>query len=216
LAWLERGGVIAIAHPRGGGELGEDWHRAGMKETKLNTVFDTIACAQYLIDEHYTTPRTLAVSGASAGGIAVGGAITWRPYLFAAAIDHAGATDSLRDETTAAGPVNIPEFGSTKTPEGFRALHAMSAYAQVHDGVDYPAVLLETGINDPRVDAWIIAKMAARLQAATAGDKPILLRVDFDTGHFGGTTNQTNQLLADEWSFLLWQFGDPGFQPAPQ
>jgi prolyl oligopeptidase len=214
LAWLERGGVLAYAHPRGGGEFGEEWHRAGMKETKLNTVFDTIACAQYLIDEKYTTPKSLAVSGASAGGIAVGGAITWRPYMFAAAINHAGVTDTLRFETTANGPDNVAEFGSVKTVEGFRALHAMSPYANVHDGVSYPAVLLETGANDPRVEPWVIAKMAARLQAATASDRPILLRVDFDTGHFGGTTDQEAELLADEWSFLLWQFGDPGFQPA--
>ena len=213
LAWLERGGVLAFAHPRGGGEFGEEWHRAGMKETKLNTVFDTIACAQYLIDQHYTAPKSLAVSGASAGGIAVGGAITWRPYLFAAAIDHAGVTDLLRFETTANGPDNVAEFGSVKTLEGFRALHAASPYANVHDGVSYPAVLLETGANDPRVDSWVVAKMAARLQAATASDRPILLRVDFDTGHFGGTTDQSAQLLADEWSFLLWQFGDPAFQP---
>jgi len=215
LAWLERGGVLAFAHPRGGGEFGEEWHRAGMKETKLNTVFDTIACAQYLIDEHYTAPKNLAVSGASAGGIAVGGALTWRPYMFAAAIDHAGVTDTLRFETTANGPDNVAEFGSVKTAEGFRALHAASPYANVHDGLSYPAVLLETGANDPRVESWVVAKMAARLQTATASDRPILLRVDFDTGHFGGTTDQTSQLLADEWSFLLWQFGDPGFQPKP-
>ena len=213
LAWLERGGVLAYAHPRGGGEFGEEWHRGGMKETKLNTVFDTIACAQYLLDEHYTTPKNLAVSGASAGGMAVGGAITWRPYLFAAAIDHAGVTDTLRFETTANGPDNVPEFGSVKTVEGFRALHAASPYANVHDGVSYPAVLLETGANDPRVESWVVAKMAARLQTASASDRPILLRVDFDTGHFGGTTDQEAQLLADEWSFLLWQFGDPAFQP---
>jgi prolyl oligopeptidase len=213
LAWLERGGVLAFAHPRGGGEFGEEWHRGGMQETKLNTVFDTIACAQYLIDEHFTSSKQLAVSGASAGGIAVGGALTWRPDLFAAAIDHAGATDMLRFETTANGPDNVPEFGSVKTLEGFRALHAMSPYAQVRNGVSYPAVLLEAGANDPRVESWVVAKMAARLQAATSSGKPVLLRVDFDSGHFGGTTDQAAQLLADEWSFLLWQFGDPQFQP---
>jgi prolyl oligopeptidase len=215
LAWLERGGVLAFCHPRGGGEFGEEWHRAGMKETKLNTVFDTIACAQHLIDERYTTPKNLAVSGASAGGIAVGGAITWRPYMFAAAIDHAGVTDTLRFETTANGPDNVAEFGSVKTLEGFRALHAASPYTNVKHGVSYPAVLLEAGANDPRVESWVVAKMAARLQAATASKRPILLRVDFDTGHFGGTTDQEAQLLVDEWSFLLWQFGDPAFQPKP-
>jgi prolyl oligopeptidase len=184
-----------------------------MKETKLNTVYDTLACAQYLVDQRYTAPAMLAVSGASAGGIAVGGAIVWRPDLFAAAIDHAGATDTLRFEQTANGPDNVPEFGSVATPEGFHALYAMSPYAHVRDGIPYPATLLETGLNDPRVDSWIVAKMAARLQAATSSTNPVLLRVDFDTGHFGGTTDQTEQLMADEYSFLLWRFGDPAYQP---
>jgi prolyl oligopeptidase len=213
LAWLERGGVLAVAHPRGGGEFGEDWHRAGMQQTKLNTVFDTIACAQYLIDHHYTNPRRLALQGASAGGLVVGGAIAWRPELFAAAIDHDGVSDALRAETEANGPVNIPEFGSTHTEAGFHALYAMSPYHHLRDGIAYPAVFLETGANDPRVDAWQMAKMTARLQAASSSGRPVLLRVDFDTGHFGGTTAQTEQLLADEWSFLLWQFNEPEFQP---
>jgi prolyl oligopeptidase len=215
LAWLERGGVFAVAHPRGGGEFGEDWHRGGMQQTKLNTVFDTIACAQYLVDHRYTSAGKLALQGASAGGLVVGGAIAWRPDLFAAAIDHAGMSDALRAETGLTGPVNIPEFGTTHAVEGFHALYAMSPYQHLRDGVAYPAVLLETGVNDPRVEAWQMAKMTARLQAASSSGRPVLLRVDFDTGHFAGTTEQTEQLLADEWSFLLWQFGDPKFQPAP-
>jgi prolyl oligopeptidase len=178
-------------------------------------VFDTVACAQYLIDQAYTTSKKLAVSGASAGGIAVGGAIVWHPELFAAAIDHAGVTDSLRAETSTNGPINVPEFGSVATAEGFHSLYAMSAYAHVRDGAPYPAVLLEAGANDPRVDAWNVAKMAARLQSATASDRPVLLRVNFDAGHFGGTTQEEEKLLADEWSFLLWQFGDADFRPAP-
>ena len=215
LAWLEHGGVFAVAHPRGGGEFGEDWHRGGMQQTKLNTVFDTIACAQYLVDHRYTSAGKLALQGASAGGLVVGGAIAWRPDLFAAAIDHAGMSDALRAETGLTGPVNIPEFGTTHAVEGFHALYAMSPYQHLRDGVAYPAVLLETGVNDPRVEAWQMAKMTARLQAASSSGRPVLLRVDFDTGHFAGTTGQTEQLLADEWSFLLWQFGDPKFQPAP-
>jgi prolyl oligopeptidase len=213
LAWLERGGVFAVAHPRGGGEFGEEWHRAGMQRTKLNTVFDTLTCAQYLLDHGYTSPSRLALQGASAGGLAVGGAITWRPDLFAAAIDHAGLADALRAETGANGPINVPEFGSVRTEEGFHALYAMSPYHHVREGVAYPAVLLETGINDPRVDPWQMAKLTARLQAATSSDRPVLLRVDFDSGHFGGTIEQSERLLADEWSFLLWRFGDPAFQP---
>jgi prolyl oligopeptidase len=213
LAWLERGGVFAVAHPRGGGEFGEEWHRGGMQQTKLNTVFDTIACAQYLVDHHYTNSSKLALQGASAGGLVVGGAIALRPDLFAAAIDHAGLSDALRAETETTGPINVPEFGSTRTVAGFHALYAMSPYHQVHDGVAYPAVLLETGLNDPRVEPWQVAKMTARLQKASSSGRPILLRVDFDTGHFGGTTEQTERLLADEWTFLLWQFRDSRFQP---
>ena len=211
LAWIERGGIIAYAHPRGGGEYGEPWHQAGMKKTKLNTVFDTIACAEYLIDRGYTSSRSLALYGDSAGGIAFG-AITWRPELFAAAIDHAGVTDTLRFETTVEGPLNVPEFGSVASREGFEALYAMSPYTRVRDGTLYPAVLLETGANDPRVDSWVVDKMAARLQAATGSGKPVLLNVDFDNGHGDGTAKQIEQEESIEWTFLLWQFGDPAFQ----
>lgn len=213
LAWIERGGVFAVAHPRGGGEFGEEWHRGGMQQTKLNTVLDTIACAQYLVDQRYTSPRKLALQGASAGGLVVGGAIEWRPDLFAAAIDHDGVSDALRTELELTGPINVPEFGSTHTAAGFHALYAMSPYHHVRDGVAYPAVLLETGVNDPRVEPWQMAKMTARLQTASSSGRPVLLRVDLDTGHFGGTTDQTEQLLADEWSFLLWQFNESEFQP---
>lgn len=213
LAWLERGGVFAVAHPRGGGEFGEEWHRGGKQQTKLNTVFDTIACAQYLVDQRYTNPSKLALQGASAGGLVVGGAIEWRPDLFGAAIDHDGMSDALRTEVEPTGPINVPEFGSTHTLAGFHGLYAMSPYHHVRDGVAYPAVFLETGVNDPRVEPWQMAKMTARLQKASSSGRPVLLRVDFDTGHFGGTTEQTERLLADEWTFLLWQFGDPRFQP---
>jgi prolyl oligopeptidase len=214
LGWIERGGIIAVAHVRGGGEYGEDWHRGGEKLTKLNTVFDFIACAEYLVAAHYTAPRYLAGQGASAGGILIGGALTWRPDLFAAIIDLVGVTDTLRFETTVNGPPNTGELGSVKTEEGFHGLYAMSAYAHVRDGTPYPAVLLHTGANDPRVDPWIIAKMAARLQAASTSGKPILLDVDYDAGHgIGSQREQTRKLWADQMAFALWQFGDPEFQP---
>jgi len=214
LAWVERGGVVGVAHVRGGGEYGEDWHRAGEKLTKLNTVFDFLACAEYLIATHYTAPRYLAGQGASAGGILIGGALTWRPDLFAAVIDLVGVTDTLRFETTANGPPNTGELGSVKTEEGFHGLYAMSAYAHVRDGTAYPAVLLHTGANDPRVDSWIIDKMAARLQAASSSGKPILLDVDYDAGHgIGSQREQTRRLWADQMAFALWQFGEPAFQP---
>lgn len=213
-AWIERGGVIAVAHVRGGGEYGEDWHRGGQKLTKLNTVFDFNACAEYLIDRRYTAPKYLAGQGGSAGGILVGGALTWRPELYAVIIDLVGMTDTLRFELTPNGPSNTGEFGSVKTEEGFHGLYAMSAYARVRDGTAYPAVFLHTGANDPRVDPWIIAKMAARLQAASSSNRPILLDVDYDAGHgIGSQREQTRKLFADQMAFSLWQFGDPDFQP---
>jgi len=213
IPWLERGGVLAVAHIRGGGEYGEDWHNAGRKLTKQNTIGDFIACAEYLVKNNYTSPARLVGEGLSSGGITVGGAITQRPDLFAVILDDVGLSDSLRFETSPNGPPNIPEFGSTKTEEGFKGLFGMDAYVHVKDGTAYPAVMLTTGINDPQVDSWQAAKMAARLQAATSSGKPILLRVDYDAGHGSGSGRaQRDQLLSDEQSFALWQFGDAGFQ----
>jgi prolyl oligopeptidase len=214
LPWFNHGGIIAVAHVRGGGWSGEAWRKAGMKLTKLNTVFDFIACAEYLVEQHYTSPRYLAGKGSSAGGIAIGGAITWRPDLFVAAIDSHGSTDTLRMEFTPNGPPNIEEFGSVTTEEGFRGLYAMSAYEHVRDGVGYPAVLLETGAYDSRVEPWIVAKMAARLSAATSSHRPILFSMSDDSGH-GMTSNRErdNSALANEMSFMLWQMGAPAFQP---
>jgi len=215
LAWLERGGVFAVAHVRGGGEYGEGWHLGGYKQTKLNTVFDFIACGQYLVDQHYTSPARMAAEGGSAGGITVGGALTWRPDLFGVILDLVGMSDSLRFETEPNGPPNVVEFGSVKTEEGFHGLYAMSSYAHVRDGVAYPAVMFSTGANDPRVAPWQMAKMAARVQAATSGKHPVLLRVDYDAGHgIGSSNSQYENELADLWSFSLWQMGDPEFQPA--
>jgi prolyl oligopeptidase len=212
LALLERGGVFAVAHVRGGGEYGEDWHNAGRKLTKQHTIDDFIAGAQYLIENKYTSPAKLAGEGTSAGGITIGGAITQRPDLFAAALIRVGDSDSLRSELMASGPANIPEFGTVKEPDGFKALYAMDAYQHVKPNA-YPAVLLTTGLNDPRVAPWQAAKMAARLQASTTSGKPVLLRVDYDAGHgLGSTKSQRDAELADELSFLFWQFGVRDFQ----
>ncbi|MDB4871800.1 MAG: hypothetical protein JWL97_2804 [Gemmatimonadales bacterium] len=214
LAWIEKGGVYAVAHVRGGGEYGEGWHLAGKLLTKHNTWRDFIAAGEYLIKNKYTSQAHLAGEGGSAGGITIGRAITDRPDLFGAALDDVGMSDALRVETSPNGPPNIPEFGSTKTSEGYQALYEMSSFHHVKDGTPYPAVMVVTGINDPRVAPWQPAKMAARLQAATSSGKPVLLRVDYEAGHgMGSTKSQTQQLLADKWSFLFWQLGAPGFQP---
>lgn len=214
LAALERGVVQAMCHVRGGGENGAEWHLAGKGPTKLNTWRDFIACAEYLVAKGYTSPAHLAGEGASAGGIMIGRAIEERPDLFAAVVAEVPPGDMLRLETTANGIRNVPEFGSTKSEEGFRALYAMSPYANVNDGVKYPAVLVTTGANDPRVDSWGPAKLAARLQAGTTSGKPVLLRVDYHAGHGNASTQaQDEDGTADTWSFLLWQLGDPAFQP---
>jgi prolyl oligopeptidase len=214
LAWLEQGGVYAIAHVRGGGEYGEDWHLAAKGLTKPNTWKDMIACAQYLIDQKYTSSAHLAIEGGSAGGITIGRSITERPDLFAVAIDEVPVSDVVRVEFSPNGPPNIAEFGTVKTQDGFKGLYEMSAYAHVKDGTAYPAVMVTTGFNDPRVASWQPGKMAARLQAATTSGKPVLLRVDYDAGHGIGSTKTQGQIeKADEWSFELWQFGAAGFQP---
>jgi len=214
--FLEHGGVFAVAHVRGGGEYGEDWHQAGQKLTKQHTIDDFIAGGEYLIEHKYTSASHLAGEGTSAGGITIGGAITQRPDLFGAALIRVGDSDSLRSETMASGPANIPEFGTVTEPDGFKALFAMDAYQHIKPNTPYPAVLLTTGANDPRVAPWQAAKMTARLQASTSSGKPILLRVEYDAGHgIGSTKSQRDIEFADDLAFLFWQLGVTGYAPSP-
>jgi len=215
LPWLDRGGIFALAHVRGGGEKGEAWHLAGMKTTKQHTIDDFVACAQYLIGAQYTSPAHLAIEGTSAGGIAVGGFLTQHPELVAAVLYRVGITDILRSEQRASGAENAFEYGSVKVEPEFRAMYAISPYAHVKDGFNYPAVMLETGANDPRVTSWMLTKMTARLQAANTSSNPILLRVDFDAGHgIGSNRTQALKLAADEYTFLGWRLGLDGFTSA--
>jgi prolyl oligopeptidase len=215
LPWLNRGGVFAFAHVRGGGEKGEAWHLAGMKTTKQHTIDDFVASARYLIDDKYTSSEHLAIEGTSAGGIAVGGFLTQHPELVAAVLYRVGITDILRSEQRATGAENAFEYGSVKIEPEFRAMYAISPYAHVQDGFNYPAVMLETGANDPRVTSWMLTKMTARLQAANTSSNPILLRVDFDAGHgIGSNRTQALKLAADEYTFLGWRLGMNGFTPA--
>jgi prolyl oligopeptidase len=214
LPFLERGGVVVFVHARGGGEFGEKWHLAGKKATKQNTIDDVVAAARYLIEKKYTTPEHLALRGTSAGGIAVGGAITQHPELFAVAIDNVGVTDMLRFQSTQGGAANVPEFGDVTRQSEYEWLYRVSAYHHVTSGTKYPAVMGLTGVNDPRVPSWLVAKFIARLQAASGSGKPVLLRVDYDAGHgFGSSRTQREDQIADEATFILWQTGDPEFQP---
>ena len=148
-AWFEQGGVMTVVHMRGGGEYGDAWHRSGQKLWKINTMFDFLAGAHYMIDQGYTQRKYLVANGRSAGGIVMGGALTIDPGLFRVVLDDVGVSDTLRFETEPNGPPNVPEMGSTSNEAGFHGLYAMSAYAHIHDGTPYPAVMFTTGANDP-------------------------------------------------------------------
>jgi prolyl oligopeptidase len=207
--WFEAGGILAYAHVRGGGELGETWHLAGSKDKKPNTWRDFIACAQYLVDQKYTSPAKLVGEGTSAGGVLIGRAITERPDLFRAALISVGTTDMLRAEYQMNGPANVVEFGTVKDKTSFGQLLEMSAYHHVVSGKHYPALLLTTGMRDPNVDVWQPAKMTAILQSVADTDRPVLLRIDPEAGHdqYGSTRAQMQTWRADQLAFLMWQLG---------
>ncbi|HXB01730.1 MAG TPA: prolyl oligopeptidase family serine peptidase [Opitutaceae bacterium] len=208
-----RGVVIAIAHPRGGGEKGEAWYKAGYKTTKPNTWRDFISCAEYLVKKGYTSPQRLGGTGTSAGGILISRAITERPDLFAAAVCNVGCANAMRMEFSPNGPVNIPEFGTVKDRVECQALYEMDGVQHVQNGVKYPAVLCVGGWNDPRVAPWEPGKFAAALQNATASGKPVLMKVNYDDGHFTEEKIVTFKNFAGQFAFLLWQTGQKDFQP---
>ncbi len=214
-AWFDRGGIWVVAHVRGSGGFGGEWHRAGRLGKKPNSVSDLIDAAEYLIRTGWAAPATLSAVGQSAGGIVIGGAIMARPELFSAAIINVGLVNPLRLEQIPIGAFNTEEFGSAETEEGARMLSAIDPYYQIRHGVPYPGVLMATGLNDTRVSPWMPAKFAARLQTATTSSRPVLLRIEEAGGHAFETKDQFEVALADAFSFLLWQAGVPGFQPPP-
>ncbi|HEY1272469.1 MAG TPA: prolyl oligopeptidase family serine peptidase [Terriglobales bacterium] len=205
--WLDQGGVYVIANLRGGGEYGEEWHRAGNLTHKQNVFDDFIACAEYLIRGKYTSPQHLAIMGGSNGGLLMGAVLTQRPKLFRAVVSFVGIYDSLRGELSPNGVFNVPEFGTVKDPAQFRALYAYSPYHHVKKGTAYPAVLFATGANDGRVDPYHSRKMTARLQAASSSGRPILLRTSTSTGHGLGGMSSAIEGLADTFTFLFDQLG---------
>jgi prolyl oligopeptidase len=211
LALLDAGAIVGYANVRGGGEYGRDWHQAGQLANKPNTWRDLIAVCEELIAKQYTSTPHLAIGGRSAGGITMGRAMTERPDLFAAVIDGVGWSNPLRYMQEQNGYGEEPEWGAIGDPAGYRALKSIDSYQAVKDGTPYPAVLLTTGVTDPRVAPFHVAKMAARLQAATSSGKPILLRVDYDAGHgVGSTRAQQDREAADTYAFLLWQLQASG------
>lgn len=213
VSFLEAGGAYASCHVRGGGELGDAWRLAGKDANKPHTWRDLIACAEDLIARGYTTKDKLFIFGGSAGGITVGRAMTERPDLFAGLIAVVPGTNMLRSEFSPSGPINIPEFGTITTEQGFKNLYEMDTVQHLRPGVQYPPVLITTGLNDPRVSPWEPAKLAAALQASGTV-RPILLRIDADAGHgIGSTKSQNDSLYADMWAFVFWRAGLPEWQP---
>jgi prolyl oligopeptidase len=205
---LEQGGVFAVANIRGGGEFGEQWHKAAQLTNRQKAYDDFAACAQHMMALKYTTSARLAIEGGSNGGLLMGAMITQHPELFRAVVAHVGIYDMLRAELHPNGAFNTTEYGSVKNKEQFEALYAYSPYHRVKDGTAYPAVFLLTGINDGRVDPANSLRMAARLQAATSSKEPILLLVSFGSGHgIGEGLSTAIERQADVYAFLFQQLG---------
>ncbi len=207
-----KGVVIAIPHVRGGSEKGEEWYKAGYKATKPNTWKDFNSCAEYLIEKGYTSADRLAGTGTSAGGILISRAITERPDLYAAAICNVGCANAMRMEFAPNGPANIPEFGTVKDSIECRALYEMDGVQHVVKNTKYPAVICIGGWNDPRVIAWEPGKFASALQNATTSGKPVIMKVNYDNGHFTEDKSVTFANFADQFAFAMWQCGHPDFQ----
>jgi len=207
--WLDQGGVYIDANLRGGAEYGEEWHLAGNLTRKQNVFDDFLACAQYLIDQKYTSPQHLAILGGSNGGLLMGAAFTQRPELFRAVVSEVGIYDMLRVELDPNGAFNVTEFGTVKDPDQFKALYAYSPYHHVKDGTAYPAILMPTGENDHRVNPMESRKMIARLQAASSSGNPILLRTSSNAGHglIGASVDEAVEQGTDLYSFLFDQLG---------
>jgi prolyl oligopeptidase len=206
VVWLEHGGVYAIPNLRGGGEYGEDWHKAGMMLVKQNVFDDFIGAAEYLIKQGFTTKQHLAIYGGSNGGLLVGAAVTQRPDLYKAVICAVPLLDMLRFHLFGSGKTWVPEYGSAEDPAQFAALYAYSPYRVAIDAGPrvYPAILFDSADHDDRVDPLHARKLAAAIQAAQTGTEPILLRIERNSGH-GGADMVKSQVdrVVDQFSFLL-------------
>ncbi len=206
--WAENGGVFAQPNMRGGGEFGEEWHRAGMFEKKQNVFDDFIGAAEWLVKNGYTKPAKLAVAGGSNGGLLVGAALTQRPELFQAVACHYPLLDMVRYHKFLVARFWVSEYGSSDDPQQFKYIRAYSPYHNVKPGTKYPAVLFITGDGDTRVDPLHARKMAALLQASTGSDRPVLLRYETKAGHSGGRpVSKIIEDSTDEMGFLFWQLG---------
>lgn len=208
LAWMEMGGVYALANIRGGGEYGEEWHQAGTRLRKQNVFDDFIAAAEFLIEEGYTTSSKLAVMGGSNGGLLVGAVTNQRPDLFGAAIPAVGVMDMLRFQEFTAGRFWVDDYGSSDNPDEFEALYAYSPYHNVREGTEYPAILVTTADTDDRVVPGHSFKYAAAIQKAQAGDAPVLIRIETRAGHGSGKpTEMIIDEYVDRWAFVVENLG---------
>ncbi|MDZ8070343.1 MAG: prolyl oligopeptidase family serine peptidase [Nostoc sp. DedQUE08] len=204
LVWMEMGGVYAMANIRGGGEYGEEWHQAGMKDKKQNVFDDFIGAAEWLIANKYTKTEKLAIAGGSNGGLLVGACITQRPDLFGAALPAVGVMDMLRFHKFTIGWAWTSEYGSADNPEEFPALYAYSPLHNIKPNTAYPATLITTADHDDRVVPAHSFKFAAALQEAHAGDAPTLIRIETKAGHGAGKpTAKIIEEAADKWAFLV-------------
>jgi prolyl oligopeptidase len=201
---MEMGGVLAVANLRGGGEYGEEWHRAGTKQKKQNVFDDFIAAAEWLIREKYTSAPKLAIQGGSNGGLLVGAVMTQRPDLFGACLPAVGVMDMLRFQRFTAGRYWVDDYGSSDNKDEFPALFKYSPYHNLKPGTDYPATLVTTADTDDRVVPGHSFKFIAKLQASQAGSAPVLARIETRAGHGAGKplTKQIEE-TADQWAFLV-------------
>jgi prolyl oligopeptidase len=208
LVWLEMGGVYAVPNLRGGGEYGEEWHQAGMKEKKQSVFDDFIAAAEWLIANNYTQPKKLAIGGGSNGGLLVGACMTQRPDLFAAALPAVGVMDMLRFHQFTIGWAWIAEYGSSENAEEFKTLYAYSPLHNLQMGTAYPSTLITTADHDDRVVPAHSFKFAAALQECHVGNAPVLIRIETKAGHGAGKpTAKIIEEAADKWAFLVRVLG---------
>lgn len=214
LLWANQGGIIAIPHVRGGGEKGVQWHLDGQKLKKPNSWKDLIASAEYLIKQKYTSPKKVAIWGASAGGIAIGRAVTERPDLFAAAIVESGVLNTIRFANNGIQATSSKEYGDPSNSLEFKGLLEMDSYQHIKKGIKYPSVLITAGINDPRIAPWQSSKFAAKLLANSISESPVLLKIDYKGGHGGDVpVAQRYSNLSDIFAFAFWQLGHQDYQP---
>ncbi|MEM8673616.1 MAG: prolyl oligopeptidase family serine peptidase [Cyanobacteria bacterium P01_G01_bin.67] len=208
LIWLEMGGIYAVPNLRGGGEYGEAWHQAGMRQEKQNVFDDFIAAAEWLIDQKYTSQQKLAIAGGSNGGLLVGACMTQRPDLFAVAIPAVGVMDMLRFHKFTIGWAWCSEYGSPDNEADFKTLYAYSPLHNLQPGTAYPATMITTADHDDRVVPAHSFKFAAALQAAHQGENPVLIRIETKAGHGAGKpTTKVIEEAADKWAFLMENLG---------